>query len=86
MEVRDEVALEATQHALRVSAGLALATEVFPAAHADFLLRARRDGSREAMAVRGVDEEGVREQDEQQDGRRGRPPAEIASETSSAQS
>ena len=86
VEVRDEIALEATQHTLRVSAGLALSAEVFPAAQADSVLRARRDGPREAVAVRGVDEEGVGEQDEQQDGRRGRPPAEIAAETSSTQS
>jgi hypothetical protein len=74
VEVRDEIALEAAQHALRVSPGLARPAEVFPAAHADALLGARRDGPREAVAVRGVDEEGVCEQDEQQDGRRGRPP------------
>ena len=86
VEVRDEIALEATQHALRLCAGLALAANVLPAAHADSLLRARRDGPREAVAVGGVDEEGVGEEDKQQEGRRGRPPAETASETSSAQS
>lgn len=74
VEVGDEIALEATQDALRVSPGLAQPAEVFPAPRALALLRARRDGPREAVTVRGVDEEGVGEQDEQQDGRRRRPP------------
>ena len=74
LKVADEVALEAAQETLRVIESNARRLCAFVASRAQADGRRLRAGAHVAVEVRGADEEGVADQEEQhQASRRGRP-------------